>query len=101
MDVEYQAGTAGLRYAADKGLAVVIMEGLRGGILTGQVPPQVQEIWDAGTRRQGAAGTRGRGEGHGVPASPPLRVVPRTPADWALQWLWNRSEVSVVLSGIA
>jgi uncharacterized protein len=93
MDVEYQAGTAGLRYAADKGLAVVIMEGLRGGILTGQVPPQVQEIWDAGTR--------GRGEGHGVPASPPPRVVPRTPADWALQWLWNQPEVSVVLSGIA
>ena len=62
MDVEYQAGTAGLKYAADKGLAVVIMEGLRGGMLTGQVPPVVQAIWD------------------GAP-------VRRTPAEWALQWL--------------
>jgi uncharacterized protein len=62
MDVEYQAGTAGLRYAANKGLAVVIMEGLRDGMLTGQVPPQVQEIW------------------YSAP-------VQRTPAEWALQWL--------------
>jgi uncharacterized protein len=52
------------------------MEPLRGGMLTGQVPPQVQQIWD------------------GAP-------VQRILADWALQWLWNRSEVSVVLSGIA
>ena len=76
MDVDYQAGTKGLRYAAGKGLAVVIMEPLRGGMLTGQVPPQVQQIWD----------------------SAPIR---RTPADFALQWLWNQPEVSVVLSGMA
>jgi uncharacterized protein len=76
MDVEYQAGTKGLKYAADKGLAVVIMEGLRGGMLTGQVPPQVQEMWDAAP-------------------------VQRTPAEWALQWLWNQPEVSVVLSGMS
>lgn len=64
MDVEEQAGIKGLQYAAGKGLAVVIMEPLRGGALAGHIPPAVQALWD----------------------SFPVR---RTPADWALQWLWN------------
>lgn len=76
MDIDYQAGTKGLKYAAAKGLAVVIMEGLRGGMLTQQVPPQVQAIWDSAP-------------------------VQRTPAEWALQWLWNQPEISVVLSGMS
>jgi predicted aldo/keto reductase-like oxidoreductase len=74
MDIETQAGTRGLEYAASKGLAVVIMEPLLGGLLV-DPPAQVQEIWD----------------------SAPVR---RSPADWALQWLWDQPEVSVVLSGM-
>ncbi|MGD2207328.1 MAG: 4Fe-4S dicluster domain-containing protein [Anaerolineae bacterium] len=62
------------------GLAVVIMEPLRGGQLVNRVPPSIQAVWDEAARDQV---TRAR-----------------TPADWALQWLWSQPAVSVVLSGI-
>jgi predicted aldo/keto reductase-like oxidoreductase len=75
-DEDYQAGVRGLRYAAGEGLAVVAMEPLRGGLLAGDVPAAVQEIWD----------------------SAPIR---RTGADWALQWLWNQYELTVALSGMS
>ena len=75
MDIENQAGTKGLQYAASRGLAVVVMEPLLGGRLVN--PPQpIQDLWDTAATK-------------------------RTPADWALQWLWNQPEVSVVLSGMS
>ncbi len=75
MDIENQAGTQGLRYAASKGLAVVIMEPLLGGRLV--APPEpIQKLWGTASRK-------------------------RLPADWALQWLWNQPEVSLVLSGMS
>ena len=75
MDIEAQAGTRGLRYAASKGLAVVIMGPLLGGSLV-DPPPAIQALWDSAP-------------------------VGRSPADWGLQWLWNQSEPSVVLSGMS
>ena len=76
MDTEYQAGIKGLKLAAEKGLAVVIMEPIKGGKL-GVTPPQdVIDVWAKSEVR-------------------------RTPADWALQWVWNLPEVSVVLSGMS
>jgi len=75
MDTEFQAGKAGLQYAAGKGLAVVIMEPLRGGRLAADLPA-ARPIWAQAERQ-------------------------RTPADWALQWLWSQPEVAVVLSGMS
>ena len=74
MDVEFQAGTEGLRYAADKGLAVVIMESLRGGKLALDLPA-TRPLWESAPTR-------------------------RTPAEWAFHWLWNQPEVTVTLSGM-
>ncbi len=77
MDVDNQAGTKGLKYAASKGLAVVVMEPLFGGRLAQNPPPTaVKALFDD--------------------ANPQ-----RSPADWALQWLWNQPEVTLVLSGMS
>ncbi|MFW9773028.1 MAG: aldo/keto reductase [Candidatus Thorarchaeota archaeon] len=75
MDIEYQAGTMGLRYAADKGIAVIIMEPIQGGKLA-KVFPKIDGILKSANSK-------------------------RKLADWALQFLWNQPEVSVVLSGMS
>lgn len=74
MDTGLQATTEGLEYAHGKGIAVVIMEPLKGGRLA-YPPAEALEIMRASG-------------------------IDRTPVDWALQFLWNRPEVSVVLSGM-
>ncbi len=76
MDEEYQAGTKGLKYAAEKGLGIVIMEPIRGGQLAINPPPVILKLWDTAPSK-------------------------RTPAEWALQWVWNHPEVSIVLSGMS
>ena len=70
LDVNYQAGLEGLEYAASKGLAVVIMEPLRGGRLA-NVPEDVAQM------------------------------LPGGPVESALNFLWDRPEISVVLSGMS
>lgn len=76
MDTDFQAGTKGVRYAAGKGLAVVVMEPLRGGSLAKQPPESVAKIWDQAKNK-------------------------RSSAEWALLWAWEQPGVPVVLSGMS
>jgi len=75
MDEQNQAGTEGLKYAADRGLGIVIMEPLRGGMLTKDIL-SINAIWEK-------APVRG------------------SPTEWAIRWVWNHPEVTVVLSGMS
>jgi predicted aldo/keto reductase-like oxidoreductase len=75
MDEDIQAGTEGLTYAAGKGLGIVIMEPLRGGLLARE-SRDTKKAWASSG-------------------------VSRTPAEWGLHWLWNKPEITVVLSGMS
>ncbi len=75
IDINNQAGEKGFKHAASKGIAVVVMEPLLGGRLVNP-PQQIQDLWNAAEQK-------------------------RTPADWALQWLWNQPETATVLSGMS
>lgn len=74
MDTAVQATERGLKYAYEKGIAVVIMEPVKGGKLAN--PPQEAKNLMNNAKNK------------------------RNPVDWALQYLWNLPEVSVVLSGM-
>lgn len=75
MNEDYQAGTAGLMAAAERGLPVIVMEPLLGGKLAGELPQGARKaIADADL------------------SDDPVRL--------ALRWVWNHPEVTVVLSGM-
>jgi predicted aldo/keto reductase-like oxidoreductase len=76
VDECYQAGRAGLEYAAERGLGVVVMEPLRGGALVDGLSPAARELF--------------------------RRAHPdKSDAAWGLEWILNHPEVSLVLSGMS
>ena len=75
LDEVAQAGKAGLQAAAAKGIAVMIMEPLRGGKLINMLPDAAKKAMAESGRNWSAA-------------------------EWGLRWLYNQSEVTVVLSGM-
>ncbi len=75
MDIDFQAGYRGLKYAADKGIGVVVMEPLKGGKLAQKLPPEMNAVFEAST-------------------------IKRSPAEWALRFVWNETGVTSLLSGM-
>ena len=75
MDEHSQAGRRGLDAAQAKGIPVIIMEPLRGGRLVNQLPKAAQARIAEHPHKWSAA-------------------------QWALNWLWNQTGVTCVLSGM-
>ncbi|KUK22473.1 MAG: Aldo/keto reductase, partial [Thermotoga petrophila] len=75
MDINYQAGLRGLKYAGSKGLPVVIMEPLKGGKLA-RLPDRAMNVLRENGKNWSAV-------------------------EWSLRWLANFQEVAVILSGMS
>lgn len=76
MDYNVQAGRKGVEYAAGKGVPIVVMEPLRGGLLAKEPPKPVADLWASAARQQ-------------------------QPVEWAFQWIWSQPEVAMALSGMS
>jgi predicted aldo/keto reductase-like oxidoreductase len=74
LDEQVQAGIEGLHYAAERGLAVVVMEPLRGGSILSNKPAGVDALLEAYPEK-------------------------RSLVDWCFRWLYDKPEVTLVLSG--
>lgn len=75
LDENNQATKSGLELAGFLGIPVIIMEPLRGGKLVNNLPQNVLKAFNSFDIR-------------------------KSPAEWALRWIWNHEEVNVVLSGM-
>ena len=75
LDVNAQAGIRGIQYAYENDIAVFVMEPLKGGLLAGELPPEVSALFDE------------------VDSS-------KSSVDWALSWIFNQKEITCVLSGM-
>ena len=76
LDEFNQATMEGVRYAASKGIGIVVMEPVRGGALVKSVPDEIRALYE-----QGAPG--------------------RSAAEWAFRWLIDKPEFMTILSGMS
>lgn len=76
LDDDYQAGMAGLKYAASKDISVAIMEPLKGGLLGGSAPKEAEALLNSYEEIR------------------PLH-------EWAFRWLYHHAEAAVILSGVS
>ncbi|MCL2181991.1 MAG: aldo/keto reductase [Chitinispirillia bacterium] len=78
LDINNQAGRTGLVYAASKGMPVIVMEPLLGGRLARKkdLPPKVRAVFEESGQNL-------------------------TPAAFALRWILNHPEVTLLLSGMS
>jgi len=76
LDENNQAGKSGLLLAGSLGIPVIVMEPLRGGKLVNNLPKEVIQEFKSHDSK-------------------------RTPAEWALRWIWNHPQVKVILSGMS
>ncbi len=76
MDEHYQAGITGLKYAHKKGMAVIVMEPIKGGKLANRVSKEAMEVFKSASTERSAA-------------------------EWALRWVWSHPEVTLLLSGMS
>lgn len=74
LDLEHEAGLDGIMYAAGKGMGVSIMEPLRNGFLVNPGPKIKAELDKAENKR--------------------------SPVEWAFDYLWDKPEIGVVVSGM-
>ncbi len=75
LDSNIQAGIEGIKLANSRDMAVIIMEPLKGGLLAGSMPDEVQELID----NSGSS---------------------RSNVDLALSWIFDTEEITCVLSGM-
>lgn len=75
MDVDHHPGYGGLKYAADKGLAVYTTEPHLGGRLVSRPPKTVSALWGG-------------------------KYSEEERTEWVLRWVWNHAEISTVISNM-
>lgn len=75
LDVNYQAGLAGIEAAAAAGVDVIVMEPLRGGALADKIPDDIMELWAESERAY-------------------------SPVEWAFRFVADQPQVKTILSGM-